>query len=230
MNLYRLDASITPASSASRRLGDIVESAWSSARPDGVVIREDLSANPVDAQHWSAAVTGGRILPEHRSSTQRAAAARAAKTADVLLSSDGLLFDVPLYNFGVSQHFKTWFDLVYTDPRVGPGADGLHGKPAVLVTTLGGNYDEGTPKAGWDHSTGWLRRVLEDVWGLDLTVVRRQFTLVGVNPALDSFADMAADLKLRAERDAEAAGRELVAAATAREAEDDATATADAAA
>ncbi|GAB98612.1 hypothetical protein GONAM_02_01340 [Gordonia namibiensis NBRC 108229] len=85
------------------------------------------------------------------------------------------------------------------------GAD----KPGVLVTTQGGNYDPGTPKEGWDHSTPWLRRVLEDVWGLDLRVVKRQFTLVGVNPALDAFTEVAAELKLEAEENARAAGREL---------------------
>lgn len=213
MNLYRLDASIMPASSSSRALGDIVEAEWSAVRPDGVVVREDLSENPVDARHWAAAVTASRTPTEHRSSIQRAAVARAAKTADALLAADALLFDVPLYNFGVSQHFKAWFDLAYTDPRIGPAAAGLRGKPAVLATVLGGNYDDDTPKAGWDHSTAWLRRVLHDVWGLDLTIVRRQFTLVGVNPALDPFADLAADLKTHAEQDAVAAGRALTAAA-----------------
>ncbi|MGL1493918.1 hypothetical protein ACSTIK_00380, partial [Vibrio parahaemolyticus] len=88
-------------------------------------------------------------------------------------------------------HFKTWFDLAYTDPRIDPQGTALRGKPATLVTVLGGNYAPGTPKEGWDHSTGWLRRVLEDVWGLDLRVVERPFTLVGVNPALDAFADTA---------------------------------------
>jgi FMN-dependent NADH-azoreductase len=80
------------------------------------------------------------------------------------------------------------------------------------VTVLGGNYDVGTPKEGWDHSTGWLRRVLEDVWGLDLTVVTRPFTLVGVNPALDAFTDTAAALKSDAEDAARGAGRTLASA------------------
>jgi FMN-dependent NADH-azoreductase len=49
-----------------------------------------------------------------------------------------------------------------------------------------------------------MRRILEDVWQLDLRVVEREFTLVGVNPALDSFADVAAELKAAAEREATA--------------------------
>ena len=68
----------------------------------------------------------------------------------------------------------------------------LDGKPVVLVTVRGGAYGAGTPRAGWDHSTPYLCRVLADVWGADLTVVEREFTLVGVNPALDEFAGLAA--------------------------------------
>jgi hypothetical protein len=32
-------------------------------------------------------------------------------------------------------------------------------------------------------------RILADVWNLDLEVVEADFTLVGVNPALDRFTD-----------------------------------------
>ena len=48
---------------------------------------------------------------------------------------------------------------------------------------------------GWDHASGWIRRILEDVWGLDLRVVETEFTLAGVNPALDQFIDLAAQMR-----------------------------------
>jgi FMN-dependent NADH-azoreductase len=54
-----------------------------------------------------------------------------------------------------------------------------------------------------------MRRILTDVWQLDLRVVEREFTLVGVNPALDDFADVAAELKVAAEREAAEHGRSL---------------------
>jgi FMN-dependent NADH-azoreductase len=215
MSLFRLDASILPASSASRSLADLVEREWVAAHLDSTVTRRDLAADPVPATAWADAVTGQLVAPEQRTDGQREAQALAATFADELLDAEALLFAVPLYNYGVSQHFKTWFDLAYTDPRIDPQGTALHGKPATLVTVLGGNYSPGTPKEGWDHSTGWLRRVLEDVWGLDLRVVERPFTLVGVNPALDAFADTALALRLKAESDAVAYGRELAASAVA---------------
>ena len=136
--------------------------------------------------------------------------ALAATLTDELVAADALLIAAPLYNFGVSQHFKTWVDLVVTDPRMGPGAEPLlAGKPAVLVTVRGGNYSAGTPREGWDHATGWMRRILADVWQLDLKVVERDFTLVGVNPALDDFKEMAQQLRHEAEEQARRDGRLL---------------------
>jgi FMN-dependent NADH-azoreductase len=216
LSLFRLDASIFPANSATRALGDLVEAEWRSGHPDSLVVRRDLSVAPVSANAWPNAIVAKQVPAEQQTDEQRAATELATTLADELITADALLFTVPLYNFGVSQHFKTWFDLAYTDPRIDPQGTALRGKPAVLVTALGGNYSEGTPREGWDHSTGWLRRVLEDVWGLDLRVVQRQFTLVGVNPALDQFADLAAELKADAEQLAGAHGRDLAAAVTPR--------------
>src|SRR5690242_11958475 len=98
-----------------------------------------------------------------------------------------------------------------TDPRAKQGQL-LAGRPVVLATVRGGAYGTGTPREGWDHSTGYLRWMLADVWGADLTVVEREFTLVGVNPALDDFKDLAAQFKDAAHAAAAAAGKALAAA------------------
>lgn len=209
MTLFRLDASIMPATSASRALGDIVEQEWTAAHPDSVVNRRDLTVDPVPATAWQNAVLGGFTPEDSRTDEQREAIALATTLADELISADALLFNVPLYNFGVSQHFKVWFDLVKSDPRLAGAVTAINGKPATLVTVLGGNYGEGTPKEGWDHSTDWLVRVLQDVFGLKLRVITRPFTLVGVDPALNDFADLAAGLKANAEESAHEVGREL---------------------
>ena len=211
MTLFRLDASIMPATSATRALGDLVETEWRAAHPDAPVVRRDLAVEPVSATSWALAVTAG-FVPEHDlTPDQLAARTLAQHLADELIDADALLFDVPLYNYGVSQQFKTWFDVAYTDPRIGPTGSALRDKPAVLVTALGGNYDPGTPKDGWDHSTPWLRRVLEDVWGLNLQIVQRSFTLVGVSPALDQFTAQAAELRVQAEAAARQAGQKIAA-------------------
>lgn len=37
-----------------------------------------------------------------------------------------------------------------------------------MAFSAGVNYGPGTPKDSWAHLTPWLRRVLADLWGLDL--------------------------------------------------------------
>jgi FMN-dependent NADH-azoreductase len=210
MTLFRLDASIRIDGSTSRALGDIVEREWRAAHPDAEITRRHLGTEPIPSTSWAEAVTGSMTPADARTPDQQAAAALAATLTDELASADALLFAVPLYNFGVSQHFKTYVDLVSTDPRMAPGQpSAIAGKPAVLVTVQGGNYAAGTPREGWDHATAWMRRILEDVWQLDVEVVTREFTLVGVNPAMDQFTDIAAELRTLAETRAGDHGRRL---------------------
>ncbi|NGM11547.1 FMN-dependent NADH-azoreductase [Verrucosispora sioxanthis] len=208
MTLFRLDASIRTHGSASREIADIVEAEWLAAHPGDPIERRHIGVDALPATAWAAAVTAGTTAPEEHTAEQRAALALAATLVDVLLAADAVLFAVPLYNYGVSQHFKTYVDLVSTDQRAF-GEPFLAGKRVVLVTVRGGAYGGGTPREGWDHATPYLRRIIADCWGADLTVVEREFTLVGVNPALDPFTDQAATMHAEALQAAREAGRAL---------------------
>lgn len=211
MPLFRLDASFRIDGSASRELADVVEAEWWQAHPHDTVVRRNVGVDVLPANAWALAVAGAATPPEARTGEQREAVALAGRLVDELLAPDAVVLAVPLYNFGVSQHIKTWIDLVCTDPRANAGTPLLAGKPVVLCTVRGGAYGPGTPREGWDHSTGYLRRILGDLWGADLTVVEREFTLVGVNPALDDFVDMAGEMHAHALGAAREAGRALVA-------------------
>ena len=213
MTLFRLDASIRVDGSHSRALGDLVEREWVAANPGSRVLRRHVGTDPLPAAAWSDAVSGSYLSADQRTGSQAGAVALAAELVDELVEADALLFAVPLYNFGVSQHFKSYVDLVATDPRMAAGqTSAIAGKPTVLATVRGGAYGAGTPREGWDHATPWMRRVLEDVWGLDLRAVEEEFALVGVNPALDQFADLAASMREEAAALATQHGRDLVAA------------------
>jgi FMN-dependent NADH-azoreductase len=211
MTLFRLDASISPATSASRAIADIVEAEWQAAHPGAAVVRRNLGTAPLPADAWSTAVGAAFTPEESRTEPQRAALALAVSVTEELRTADAVLLAVPLYNFGIPAHVKAWIDLVITGSS-SPTEPLLKGKPVVLVVVRGGAYGPGTPRAGWDHSTDYLRRILVDVWGADLTVVEREFTLVGVNPALDEFTDLAAQLKDAAHEAAAVAGKSLAAA------------------
>jgi FMN-dependent NADH-azoreductase len=215
MSLFRLDASIRPEGSASRAIGDIVENTWREAQPDATITRRHIGLNPLPSTAWANAVFASQTPESDRTPDQREAVALAATIVDELLDAEVILIAAPLYNFGISHHLKAWVDLALTDPRLANGAgQPLAGKPAVLVVVRGGAYGPGTPREGWDHSTGWIRRILEDVWGLDLRIVEREFTLVGQNPALDEFTELAAVMRRDAEHLATHHGRHLASAGT----------------
>lgn len=212
MSLLRIDASIRHDGSASRALADISESQWSETATDRTVIRREIGTTPLPSTAWGDAVTASALPADERTPAQADALSLAGTLVDELAAADAYLFAVPLYNFGPSQHFKTYADLVIADPRMAPGGTPVTArKPGLLVTVQGGNYSTGTPREGWDHATGWMRRILEDVWQIDVNVVTREFTLVGANPALDEFTDMAEEIKTSAEHDARRLGRVLAA-------------------
>jgi FMN-dependent NADH-azoreductase len=214
MSLFRLDASIRTEGSNSRALADIVENVWRDGHPEAEVTRRSVGVDPLPSTLWPEAVFASWTPEDDRSPEQRDTVARVAALADEVLGADALLFAVPLYNFGVPQHFKAWVDIMLTDPRLSSAAGrALEGRPAVLAMIRGGAYGAGTPREGWDHATGWIRRILEDVWGLDLKVVELEFTLVGVNPALDEFKELAATMRSDAESLALEHGRHLAGAA-----------------
>ncbi len=210
MTLFRLDASIRSEGSASREIADIVEAEWLAVHPGDRIERRHIGVDVLPAEAWGNAVAGAYLPEQDRTPEQQSAIKLASALVDELLDAEAILLAVPLYNFGVSQHIKAWFDLVITDPRAAdPSKPLLAGRRVVLCTVRGGAYGAGTPREGWDHSTSYLRRILADVWGADLTVVEREFTLAGVNPALDEFLELAGEMHRGALESAREAGRAL---------------------
>jgi FMN-dependent NADH-azoreductase len=204
MTLFRLDASILPATSASAEIADIVEAKWTAAHPGEKVVRRHLGTDPLPAHTWANATIAGFTPESERTPAQREALAHAEDLVEELASADVVVLAVPFYNFGVSQHFKTWVDLVIA--AAGPTTPILKGKPTVLVTVRGGGYGPGTPREGWDHSTPYLTRILADVWEADLTVIERELTLAATTPGMEGLRDLAAGLRSKALEEAEKVG------------------------
>ncbi|MFI6506643.1 FMN-dependent NADH-azoreductase [Streptosporangium sp. NPDC050855] len=209
MSVLRVDASIQGDRSASSALADRILDEFAAARPGVPVVRRHLGRDPLPAHAWETAISGNFVPEADRTAAQREALATAEGLAGELRQATSAVLALPLYNFGVSQHAKTWIDLTLAGAPHGTRL--LDGTPTVLVVTRGGAYGPGTPREGWDHNIDYLRRILVDIWGADLTVVEREFTLVGVNPALDEFTELAAIMRKAAEEAAVEAGRALAA-------------------
>ena len=206
MSVLRIDASIQGPRSASSELADLAEAEWLAVRPETTFVRRHLGADPLPADAWANAIHAQFIPEEQHTDQHREARALAATLAAELAESDAVILALPLYNYGVSQHVKAWIDLAIAG---GAGTPLLEGKPALVLTTRGGGYGPGTPREGWDHNTAYLRRIIADVWGADLTLVERELTLAGVNPAMDALIEPAALLKKAAHEAATHAGRTL---------------------
>jgi FMN-dependent NADH-azoreductase len=207
MTVLRIDASIQGDRSASSALADLVIEHLAVGRPDEDVVRRHLGATPLPSDAWPLAIGGSFTPEEDRTAEQRSAIALAGSLAAELQAADAAVLALPLYNWGVSQHVKAWIDLAIAGAP--SGARLLEGTPVVALVTRGGAYGPGTPKEGWDHSTDYLRRILVDVWGADLTLIERELTLAGVNPALDELLELGTLLRKTAEEAAVEAGAAL---------------------
>ncbi len=209
MSLLRLDASIRVEGSHSRAIADLVEQEWRDADPQEPIIRRPIGVDPVAATAWATAVSGGQAPEESRTPEQVAALALAAQLTDELVAADALMFAVRLYNFGVSEHFKAWVDVVITDPRMAAGSEAiLAGRPAVLVVARGQPCRRNPP-----GRLGPRDR-------LDAPHPRRRVAVrpprrrggvhsIGVNPALDQFKGLARSMREQTDRQARKHGREL---------------------
>lgn len=190
--LYRLDASIRAIGSVTRSLADAFVAGADGGFSD--VIHRDVGTTPLPASAWRDVITSMWTPPEQLTAGQGDAVALAAELADELIAADVFLFAIPLYNFGVAHHAKAWIDLVLSEPRFEPGAARpLEGRPAYLMTARGGGYGPGTPRHGWDHSTPYLQRILQDQWGLDLTSVEVELTMAEIVPAMEALRPLAAE-------------------------------------
>jgi FMN-dependent NADH-azoreductase len=208
VSLFRLDASIRTEGSVSREVADTVEKVWRSEHPHAPVVRRDVGLQPLP-DLWRDAVSGWRTPADQRTPQQAEAVALSDALVDELLDANAYLFAVPLYNYGVPQHVKAWIDLILATPR-GMGTDPLlAGRPGVLVLVRGGGYGPGTPREGWDHAGPYLRRILGDLWGLDLHLAEAELTLAGVVPAMESLIGLAEQSRRGAHAAADGHGRTI---------------------
>ncbi|MFC5268600.1 FMN-dependent NADH-azoreductase [Kribbella qitaiheensis] len=190
--LLRVDASIRVDGSVSRALADSAEATWKAEHPDGVVVRRDLGKHPIPSDVWPAVISANMGLdggPDADRAEAAAAVAVANELSSELKNADAVLLAVPLYNYGLSQHVKTWIDLLLADTELVSGPGPVQGKPIIFTLARGGGYGPGTPREGWDHATPYLERVFGDMFGMDVRQAVAELTLAPVTPAMAELID-----------------------------------------
>lgn len=192
--ILRLDASIRADGSVTRAVADTLQNELKTHLSGANIANREIGLTPLPSTAWAGAVFGPHTPAEQRTPEQQDSMALATALAEELLAADAYVFALPFYNFGVSQHFKTYVDIVLTEPRFAPGQQQLiAGRPAQLIIARGGGYGPGTPRHGWDHGTGWYKRVLTDILGLDVETTEIDLTLADVTPAMESLRGTAAE-------------------------------------
>ncbi|GAA1612522.1 NAD(P)H-dependent oxidoreductase [Kribbella sancticallisti] len=189
--LLRVDASIRVEGSVSRALADSAEAAWKAEHPDGIVVRRDLGRHPLPGSVWPTVISakmGWSAGDDATRLDQAEALALAEEVSNEIRSADAVLLAVPLYNYGISQHAKTWIDLVMTDQEL-RGGEVLRDKPVILTLARGGGYSPGTPKEGWDYATGYLERIFGEVFNMSIRKAVAELTLAPVTPAMAELID-----------------------------------------
>jgi FMN-dependent NADH-azoreductase len=190
--LLRVDASIRVDGSVSRALADSAEAIWKAEHPDGVVVRRDLGKHPIPSNVWPAVISATMGLdggPGADRAETAEAVALAKELSSELKNADAVLLAVPLYNYGISQHVKTWIDLLLTDTELVSGPGPVQGKPIIFTLARGGGYGAGAPREGWDHATPYLERVFGDMFGMDVRQAVAELTLAPVTPAMAELID-----------------------------------------
>ncbi|MDN5915301.1 MAG: NAD(P)H-dependent oxidoreductase [Pseudonocardia sp.] len=185
-NLLRLDSSADLRTSRSRSITATFADAWTELGPGHTVTRRDLHTDPlphlVDADlHWPPRLRPADAAPP-------AEAERLQQTLlDELLAADVLVIGAPLYNYSVPSTLKAWMDNIHVPGVTAPfdsDTQPLRGRPAVVITSRGAVYDEGTPTAGWDHAVPALELVLGTALGMSVSVITTNLTLAEKVPTL----------------------------------------------
>lgn len=189
--VFRLDASIRGNNSVTRAVADTLQDEILANAANARMVQRDVARDPIPPHLW-ALTQSAPLVPGSESKPERDEAVRVARgLADEMLSADAYVIAAPFYNFGVSQHVKTWVDVLFGDPRFTFGEQPLAGRPAYVITARGGGYGPGTPREGWDHGTDWLRRIFGDVMGLETQLIEAELTLAPIMPGMEELRDLA---------------------------------------
>ncbi|WP_392674943.1 FMN-dependent NADH-azoreductase [Streptomyces sp. LN785] len=189
--LLHLDSSADRLTSRSRAVTAAFASVFRRASPENTVVHRDLHADPLphlpDASlHWAARLRGTGTQPDPVAEELQ------QRLVAELLDADVLLIGVPLYNYSLPSSLKAWLDHIHVPGLTAPSVISdapLAGRPAVLVTSRGGNYDKGTVNEGRDHATPVLELILGEEMRMRVTLVTVGLTLASSVPALAGSTD-----------------------------------------
>jgi len=152
------------SSSASTSVAKEYITEWQRKNPSGTVVRRNVASNPVPfiTEPFIAAMY---TPADNRTAEQKQLLAISDELIAELEAADTIVIAVPMHNFSISAHLKTWIDQVVRIGRtVAYTAEGPKGllsenKKVVVVLARGGAYAGESPVAFLDHQEPYLRTI-----------------------------------------------------------------------
>ncbi|MBC9718974.1 NAD(P)H-dependent oxidoreductase [Streptomyces sp. TRM66268-LWL] len=185
--LLHIDTFLNGEHSHSRAATAAFRRTWESEHPGGKVIYRDLDTDPVP--HLQAgAYYAGFVDPAAQSPAERAAFALRARPIEEAEAADVILLGAPMYNYAIPSSLKAWIDHAFAVGRTAHTEQRtLAGKRAVVVTSRGGSYREGTPQHGNDHVQNYLGLALGEGLGMEVDFIVPELTMA---PAVPEMAEL----------------------------------------
>lgn len=204
-HLLHIDSSIQGDRSISRKLSARAADAWRAAHPGGTVTYRDLGSDP-QPHLTEETLLARRLPPEQHTPVQAASWALTVQLVNEVKAADTVLLGLPLYNYAAPSSVKSWVDHLLA-PGLSVDAEThtglLGGREFIVLAARGGGYNEGTPRAGWDHAEAWLPHGVAGM-GLEPRFITAQLTLAEVNPAMAELIPLAKESLAAAQREIDA--------------------------
>ena len=145
-----------------------------------------MAANPV--HHLDIETIHAGFAPE--SERTPAASAKHSYRSELIkeiLGADEILISSPMWNWSIPSVLKAYFDQIIMSGTLDASkTPGLKGKKVTFIVAQGGSYQPGTPRAGWDHGTGYLKFLAGVLGATDIEVITAELTLAGIAPGMDA--------------------------------------------
>ena len=169
-----------------RQIGPVAIDRLKSLNPGARIIERDLVKTPVP--HVSPEFLGALFSGNDKAE----GLALSNQLVDEVLTSDILVIEAPMYNFGIPSVLKAWVDHIArahkTFRYAQNGPEGLlRGKKAVLITSSGGFYSEG-PTKSFDHVDTYMRALLGFLGITDVETIRLEGVAMGKDKAAAALA------------------------------------------
>ncbi|MEW9517579.1 FMN-dependent NADH-azoreductase [Streptomyces tubercidicus] len=209
--LLLIDSSVSPeGGSASRSVIAAFRKAWEEQHPEGTVIYRDLATDPLPHLDGVGA-SAGFSDPATHTPEQQAAFALRVTLAEELEQADAIVIGAPMYNFTIPSTLKAWLDQVIIMGRTTGEQPSAKGTPVTVVASRGGSYAPGTPRKPFEYVQNYLEAVLNGGLGLDVDFIVPELTMAPNNPAMAELIPLYETSRDKAQEDAAAKAKALVA-------------------